>query len=248
MTAPRLFVAGATGYTGRALVETARARGIEVVAHVRPDSARLDQWRARFEEMGATVDASPWTAEAITTTLAQHQPTHVFGLLGTTRARAGQGLGSAVPETYEAVDYGLTAMLIDAAATLTPPPRFVYLSAAGVSPTTRNAYLAARAKVEAKLANSGLRHVIARPGLITGDDRDEARTGERVGAVIMKGLSALGGVAGFGGVLHRRYATMTGAQLAMGLLVCTLRNDQESTMRVELEAGALKKASEPGSA
>ncbi len=246
MSAPRLFVAGATGYTGRSLVEVARARGVEVVAHVRPDSGRLDQWRARFEGLGATVDASPWTTEAITTTLAQHQPTHVFGLLGTTRARAGQGLGSAVPETYEAVDYGLTAMLIDAAVPLTPQPRFVYLSAAGVTPTTRNAYLAARAKVEAKLAESGLRHVIARPGLITGDDRDDARTGERVGAVVMQGLSALGKVAGFGRALHRRYATMTGTQLATGLLTCTLRSDgdePEGRGRVlTLEAGTLHDA------
>ena len=225
MSAPRLFVAGATGYTGRHLVEIARARGLEVVAHVRPDSARLEHWRARFEGVGATVDASPWTAEAITAALATHGPTHVFGLLGTTRARAGQGLGSAVPETYEAVDYGLTAMLIDAAALLTPQPRFVYLSAAGVTPHARNAYLAARARVEAKLAASGLTHVIARPGLITGDDRDEARTGERVGAVVMQGLSALGRVAGFGRALHRRYATMTGAQLAAGLLTCTLQSD-----------------------
>ena len=147
------------------------------------------------------------------------------GTRPTTRARAGQGLGSAVPETYEAVDYGLTAMLIDAAALLTPPPRFVYLSAAGVTPHARNAYLAARARVEAKLAASSLTHVIARPGLITGDDRDEARTGERVGAVVMQGLSALGRVAGFGRALHRRYATMTGAQLAAGLLTCTLRSD-----------------------
>ena len=103
--------------------------------------------------MGATVDASPWTAEAINAALATHGPTHVFGLLGTTRARAGQGLGSAVPETYEAVDYGLTAMLIDAAALLTPQPRFVYLSAAGVTPTAQRLQRARR--VEAKLAASG---------------------------------------------------------------------------------------------
>ena len=35
------FVAGATGYTGRAVVERLVADGFEAVAHVRPDSSRL---------------------------------------------------------------------------------------------------------------------------------------------------------------------------------------------------------------
>ena len=188
MSAPRLFVAGATGYTGRHLVEIARARGLEVVAHVRPDSARLEHG-ARFEG-GRHGGREPLDRRGHRRRPGHAWPHARVWLLGTA-ARAGQGLGSAVPETYEAVDYGLTAMLIDAAALLTPQPRFVYLSAAGVTPHARNAYLAARARVEAKLAASGLTHVIARPGLITGDDRDEARTGERVA---MQGLSALGRV------------------------------------------------------
>ncbi len=43
---------GATGYTGRAVVSELRERGFEVVAHVRPDSTQLDEWRSRFAQLG----------------------------------------------------------------------------------------------------------------------------------------------------------------------------------------------------
>ena len=60
----------------------------------------------------------------------------------------------------------------------------------------------------------------------------------------MQGLSALGKVAGFGRALHR-YATMTGTQLAAGLLTCTLRSDRDGDgpgdrgRVLTLEAGTL---------
>ena len=47
------FVAGATGYTGvqvvRQLAALERTPPLRVVAHVRPDSTRLAEWRTRFE-------------------------------------------------------------------------------------------------------------------------------------------------------------------------------------------------------
>ena len=43
----RAFVAGATGLTGRFVVEELVRRGVEVHAHVRSDSPRLAEWRAR---------------------------------------------------------------------------------------------------------------------------------------------------------------------------------------------------------
>ena len=88
MIHPRFFVAGATGFTGREVVRLARERGIEVVAHVRPDSSSLERWRRQFGEMGATIDVTPWEREAMRATMEAKRPTHVFALLGTTRARA----------------------------------------------------------------------------------------------------------------------------------------------------------------
>src|SRR5690349_6433896 len=110
------FVAGATGLTGRFVVEALCTAGTSVVAHVRPDSPRLLEWRERFTGLGAVVDASPWEESAIRAALAQHAPSMVFGLLGTTQARvkrvAKQG-GDASKETYDAVDIALTEMLIE---------------------------------------------------------------------------------------------------------------------------------------
>ena len=52
MAAPVAFVAGATGFVGRAVVPALRRAGVTTIAHVRPDSARLDEWRKRFASTG----------------------------------------------------------------------------------------------------------------------------------------------------------------------------------------------------
>src|SRR5215208_1501420 len=64
------FVAGATGYTGREVVRQLVERGVRAVAHVRPDSPRLAEWRERFAELGAEVDATPWEEPAMRASLA----------------------------------------------------------------------------------------------------------------------------------------------------------------------------------
>jgi uncharacterized protein YbjT (DUF2867 family) len=185
------FVAGATGYTGREVVRLLAAEGRPVIAHVRPDSPRLDAWRERFVAMGAKVDSTPWRQDAMSATLLARAPAAVYALLGTTRARAKGGRGSEVPETYEAVDYGLTAMLVAAAMSVTPPPRFVYLSALGVGPGSSNPYVRVRHRLETELQASGLPFTIVRPGFISGPDRDEGRPAERAGATLSQAAAAL---------------------------------------------------------
>src|SRR5687768_6782649 len=105
------FVAGATGFVGRAVVEQLRRRGVTTVAHVRPDSKRLDEWQKTFGEMGAQVDTSPWDAAMLAEALKTRGVTHVFVCIGTTRA---QSKANAVEgDPYDAIDYGLTRMLCD---------------------------------------------------------------------------------------------------------------------------------------
>lgn len=212
------FVAGATGYTGRELVAALRARGVATVAHVRPGSASSAEWRARFTALGATVDESPWEPTAIRSALARHRPTLVFALLGTTRARAArEGLSNA----YETVDYGLSAMLLEgtreAARETGLRPRFVYLSAHGVSEGTRNPYLAVRVRVERELLASGLPSMIVRPAFITGPDRTESRTLERVAGVVVDSVLAVVGALG-GRVVRARWSSLTGRELAEGMV------------------------------
>jgi uncharacterized protein YbjT (DUF2867 family) len=215
-------VAGATGYTGRSVVRALREQGVQTVAHVRPDSAALGAWRARFEALGARVDTTPWRSEVMRATLASLHPSLVFALLGTTRTR-GRRLARerGTVETYETVDYGLTMLLYDAARGCDSRPRFVYLSALGVRQGTRNAYLAARALVERTLTDGDLPYLIARPSFITGPDRDEFRPGERISARIS---DLLLGVAGMLGArrLRERYRSTTPTVLARALVLAAL--------------------------
>lgn len=209
----RALVAGATGYTGRALVRALRERGAIVFAHVRPDSPRLAEWQARFGALGAEVDATSWEAAAMRATLARTQPTHVFALLGTTRRRM-RAEGTAA-NSYEAVDYGLTSLLLEATRTAAPAARFVYLSAVGAS-ERGNAYLRVRGRVERELRASGLSWLAARPAFITGSDREEKRTAERVagGAIdlFLKTAATLGAHGPY-----ERYASLTAEELAAAL-------------------------------
>ena len=81
----KLFVAGATGYTGEHLVRIARRAGHDVVAHVRPGSSSLESFAAEHGPNGVIVDTTPWEADAMAATLAEHAPDIVYCLIGTTR-------------------------------------------------------------------------------------------------------------------------------------------------------------------
>ncbi len=233
---PTAFVAGATGYTGREVVRVLRESGVSTVAHVRPDSPRLAEWRARFGALGAEIDTTPWDAPAMATTLARVQPAIVFALLGTTRRRARAAAERGAAESYASVDLGLTRLLLDAAVASGARPRFVYLSAAGVREGTRNAYLDARARVERALRASGLPFVIARPSFVTGPDRDEPRPLERSAAIAAD--AALGLAARLGARrLAARWRSTTGAALAAALVRLAL--DPAAEGRVA-EADALR--------
>jgi nucleoside-diphosphate-sugar epimerase len=211
------FVAGATGYTGREVVRDLVGRGVRTIAHVRPDSPRVEEWRQRFETGGAAVDTTPWGDAEMTQTLSTLQPTHVFSLLGTTRARRRQSATRGEVESYESIDFGLTAMLIRAAVASGSKPRFVYLSSLGVREHTTNPYLVARLRAESLLRTSGLPYTIARPSIITGPERDESRPMERASAVALNSIAAIARLVGarrFAGSVH----SLTGPDLAAGLV------------------------------
>jgi len=212
-----IFIAGATGYTGQALVRVGRAAGHGVVAHVRPGSATGDRLVPVFEGLGATVDRTPWDADALAASLSGHAPDVVFGLLGTTRAKAAAAAARGEQATYESVDRDLSLMLYTAAATLPTPPRFVYLSSLGANTPGRNRYMRARAAVEEALAEGPLPWTSARPSFITGPDREESRPGERIGAALAGGGLSLLAAIGISGP-QARYGAMDASELAEGLL------------------------------
>jgi len=229
------FVAGATGYTGQAVVAELRKRGVKTTAHVRPDSSSMARWTDRFEGLGAAVDTTAWELDAMTATLTALQPTVVFALLGTTRRRAAsEGMdGNA---GYERIDYGLSKLLLDGCHSAAPQARFVYLSSLGVKEGTRNPYLSARARVERDLRDSGQPFTVARPSFISGPDRDEDRRAERAGAAVADAVLAAAGWLGATRT-RDRFASMDAATLASGLVRAAFDPTAKGAV---LEADALR--------
>ena len=205
------FVAAATGLTGRFVVEALCEARINVTAHVRPDSPRLTKWAKHFSAVGARVDTTPWEADALQARFAEDSPDLAFALLGTTKKR----IKNASDGDYMAVDYGMTAMLIDALEA-GGRTRFVYLSSLGTKAGATSAYMKARWLAEEHLRQSGLPHLIARPSFILGE-RDEPRTFEALGSGL---LDTVLGTAGFFGAktLARRYGSIQGRELGYALV------------------------------
>lgn len=224
------LVFGATGLTGRHVTERLSKEGVSVTAHIRPDSSQLTVWKPRFEAMGAKVSTAPWTNEAIEALVKETQPSEVFALLGTTQARVKQAAREgrdASKETYDAVDVGLTEMILRACIRCEPKPRLVYLSSVGSGENAAGAYLQARARVEDALKKSGVPYTIARPSFIVGE-RADARPAEKLVPLANGLLSVLGAL---GAKKTRdRYRSITGDELAEVLV--RVSTDPASSNRI----------------
>ncbi len=208
------FVLGATGFVGREVVRQLCVRGTKTIAHVRPDSSKVDAWRTSFGELGATVDTTPWDAKALAARIRELDPAQIYILIGTTRGKA--KADAIEGNIYEKVDLGLTQLTVVAATASERTPRLVYLSSVGADATARSAYLKARGQAEDVIRASNLPWVIARPSIITGD-RDDGRLGEKAAGVVGDGLLAVAGL--FGGKKVRdRYRSTTPDVLASALI------------------------------
>lgn len=147
-----MFVTGATGYIGRALVEELVRRGHTVRALVRARvRARLDE-RVELVE-GDALDADTFQAHiAPCDTLVQ--------LVGTPKPAPWKA------DLFRAVD-GRSARASLTAAQFAGVRHFVYLSVAQPAPVMR-AYALVRAECEAEIARSGLAATFVRPWYVIG--------------------------------------------------------------------------------
>lgn len=191
---PIAFIAGASGYVGRALTRALADRGVRVRVHLRAGSARADRAAALL------ADVEHERAPLAEVDLADLAPTHVFFL-----ADGG-------PAHVE-----LVRALVDRCQALEHAPRLVYLSSLGADPEGRLAYLRARGAAEAMVTGSGLPHTIARPGVIHGPGREERRPGEALLAHLLGAWTLAART--LGARQHaRRYRPTDAAELAHGLV------------------------------
>jgi uncharacterized protein YbjT (DUF2867 family) len=145
----KLFVAGATGVTGRAVVKL--ANGVDLLAHMRPKEGRSG---AGVFELS---DADKLTA-------ALRDRTTVLQLIGTMRKRFAAG------DTYESSDIGTTQQLVDAGRRAGTVDHFLLLTSVGAGKPV-GAYLKAKAEAERIVRESGIAYTIFRPSMLIGEDR-----------------------------------------------------------------------------
>ena len=213
----KVWVAGATGYTGNALVRLLTELKIPVVAHIRPASPNRVQVQERFEQWGAQVAICNWELKGLLGEFRSSGATHVFSLLGTTAAKGRTARKQGERADYETVDYGLTLKMLKVARESGRCERFSYLSAVGVHSGVRSPYMRARAKAEQEIRDSGLAFTIAQPALITGPDREESRPMEAVGDWMAKGVLGLAKWVGRTSWTEN-YRTLNARTLAAGML------------------------------
>ena len=147
-----VFVTGATGYLGRALVPALLARGHTVRALVRPASA------ARLAAGALPVTGDALAAASFRDAVA---PADTFvHLVGTPRPTPFKG------RAFRAVDLVSIKAALDAAVHA-GVRHFVYLSVAHPAPIMA-AYIAVRKEGEALLRASGLKATIVRPWYVLG--------------------------------------------------------------------------------
>jgi uncharacterized protein YbjT (DUF2867 family) len=152
---PTAFIAGATGYTGKAMLEElARATGGWTARPHARSAGKLD---------GAVV-CDPRDVAKLTEGMRGCDA--VVQLIGTVRAKFAEG-------DYEAIDYGTTVALGEAARAA-GVPRLLLLSSVGAA-SARGKYLQVKRKTEEWVENSGLEYTIVRPSFIVGPGRRAAQ-------------------------------------------------------------------------
>jgi uncharacterized protein YbjT (DUF2867 family) len=151
----RLFVAGATGATGRNVMRQGLARGLHVAAHLRPKSAQSEL--AREWPRTAVVELSD--GETLVEMMRGY--TTVLQLIGTMRKRFAAG------DTYETSDIGTTRQLVEAAKRA-GVDHVVLLSSVGAGRPV-GAYLKAKAEAERLVRESGIDWTVVRPPAFEGE-------------------------------------------------------------------------------
>ena len=172
----KAFIAGATGFTGRALARQATdGSGVSLSLQVRPGSASREQ----LGDDDRIVDVAIDDADALTSALEGMDA--VVQLIGTVRAKFDERT------SYESVDYGTTVALLDASRRA-GVEHFVLLSSVGAGMGV-GSYLSWKKKTERAVTDSGLGYTILRPSYLAGDDVMTERRAARYTSAFLGGMS-----------------------------------------------------------
>ena len=172
----RAFVAGATGFTGRALAhQDIGEHGVDCVLQVRPRSKQ----RKKLGNDSRIVDVGLSEHTALVDHMSGCDA--VMQLIGTVRARFSEA------GTYEEVDYNTTLQLLDAAKRA-EVAHFILLSSVGAGVGV-GSYLAWKKKTEQAVIASGLPYTLVRPGYLAGDETFTERKPVVNTQAFMNGLS-----------------------------------------------------------
>ena len=179
-----VWVAGASGFCGQGTVEvlTQDKSKYSLLPHIRPSSRRFEKLHLDWQNKGLQSIVAEWSE--LEPFIKEHRPQVIISALGTTKKQARSGGG-----TYQEVDEDVNLRLIEWAQEYCPQAHFIYISAMGVEWGNWNTYLKARMNVENALKQSGLAYTIIRPGLLSGDSRDEKRGLEEMSSVLSNGLT-----------------------------------------------------------
>jgi NADH dehydrogenase len=151
----RVFVTGATGFVGRAVIHALRAEGHVVRCLVRRGSERNLQGLGAVER----VEGDILVREGLTDEIAGCDT--VIHLVGIIREHPGRGA------TFSAVHTQGTRNVLEAAAAA-GVRRFLHMSALGVRPGARARYHQTKWAAEEAVRGSGLSWTIFRPSIIYG--------------------------------------------------------------------------------
>lgn len=170
------FVAGATSFTGRAIAaQDPERHGVDLKLQVRPGSPSRKKLEGDPRVSLVDINSRIGLEDALVNVDC------VVQLIGTVRAR--------FKETgdYEAVDYGTTAKLLDAAK-LRKVPHFLLLSSVGAG-TGWGQYLKWKQRTEDLVRDSGLPWTIVRPSYLAGDEQFPERASLSATTAFLRGFS-----------------------------------------------------------
>lgn len=175
-TRRRLFVAGATGFLGRALAaQDPEEHGVDLVLQARPGS----RGRKHLEGDERLREVDLEDRDALEGALRECDA--VIQLIGSRKKRFDE-IGD-----YEAVDYGTTATLVGAARR-TGIDHFVMVSSVGAGRPV-GAYLKWKKKAEDVVRDSGIAATVTRPGWLGGDKEFPDRAGFEGAGAFLRGFS-----------------------------------------------------------